>query len=210
MVYVRLMAKQPVTMRIDSSLLEWLERYSSNVGMDRTAIVTALLEGLRDERISLNAPEEFTPKHGALDLSWMSPEERQLASEKFHERWTLDPETDCWIWNTPTTAFHWRGEQYAAPRFSLAFYKVTIPAGMFACHTCKNPRCVNPDHLWVGTSYENVTDMIERGEQYLGPKWKPPARMSAPIDPTIILAFPASYTEEQIAEAQATLQRKHQ
>ena len=37
------------------------------------------------------------------------------------------------------------------------------PTGMYVLHTCDNPSCVNPEHLYVGTQKENVRDMIIRG-----------------------------------------------
>ena len=38
----------------------------------------------------------------------------------------------------------------------------TIPAGMYALHSCDNPPCCNPEHLRIGTPQENTQDAVKR------------------------------------------------
>ena len=78
----------------------------------------------------------------------------------------------CWIWEglfSHNGYGRFRltgGKRIPSHRYSYELFKGKIKKGLLVCHSCDNPSCVNPEHLWVGTTKENMQDMCQKGRSY--------------------------------------------
>ena len=76
----------------------------------------------------------------------------------------------CWIWTAGCFkqgygAFSLNGKAYYAHRVAYRLTQGSIPTSLQVCHTCDNPPCCNPDHLFLGTQLTNMQDMALKGRQ---------------------------------------------
>ena len=97
-----------------------------------------------------------------------------------------EPNSGCHLWTGGYDNRGWpfkdygriwvKGRTIAAHRVAWEAVNGPIPDGMCVCHKCDTPRCVNPEHLFLGTHKENTRDMINKGrnapirERHMGEK----------------------------------------
>lgn len=100
----------------------------------------------------------------------MSIERYKNIKEKILDNITIDPITNCWNWKRCHIPggygqVRWNGQRHLVHRLAYEAWKEKIPLSgqrLCICHKCDNPKCCNPDHLWVGTDADNVKDCINK------------------------------------------------
>ena len=76
----------------------------------------------------------------------------------------------CWEWKLSLNTNGYAqivafGKLDNGHRISYKVFKGDIPKGMWVLHSCDNRKCVNPDHLFTGTAYDNNFDMKVKGRR---------------------------------------------
>jgi hypothetical protein len=82
--------------------------------------------------------------------------------ERLQAHITIDPTTECWIWQGARRKTQWPyglinidGKILQAHRVSYEAHRGPIPSGLQLDHLCRNPPCINPFHVEPVTNYEN-------------------------------------------------------
>jgi len=81
----------------------------------------------------------------------------------------VDKTDDCWNWTAGSRnpqhgygEFKWQGKNYIATRFMWLLTYGSDPGNFWVLHRCDNPRCVRPEHLFLGTPKDNMVDKASK------------------------------------------------
>ena len=94
--------------------------------------------------------------------------------ERFESKYIPEPNSGCWLWEASVAQsggygyLNVGGTCARAHVLSYEHFVGPVPEGYFVCHTCDVPSCVNPNHLFVGTVYDNNRDCYNKGRYARG------------------------------------------
>jgi len=144
------------------------------------------------------------PNHMSIE-SWAGVDRKPL-DVRFWERVDVRGEDECWPWVGSVVErgygvlFIQGEDSVLAHRYSWTIHNGLIPDGLFVCHHCDNPPCVNPQHLFLGTNLDNIQDMVRKGRHTIGERNARAKLTSDQVLRVRELYSSGKYTQEELAD----------
>ena len=94
-------------------------------------------------------------------------------TKAFLEKINIQDASNCWNWtgavnNKGYPQVRLFGVTHLATRVMWTIYYGSDPGNFQVCHKCDNPLCVNPDHLFLGTNSDNISDRMLKNRSRTG------------------------------------------
>lgn len=125
--------------------------------------------------------------------------------DKVLSRIKIDQKTKCWEWQGAKTmngygSITYEKERYYTHRIMHKASKDNLDQEKrYVCHTCDNPKCVNPAHLWAGSPEDNVTDAVEK-DRMAGPNYEGEEHHQAQLTEDEVLEIRQKYSQAEYSQ----------
>lgn len=125
----------------------------------------------------------------------------------------------CWPWSAYrnehgygrlTMSRQGKSKSYLASRIAYVLFQGDISTGEVVCHTCDNPACVNPKHLFLASQKDNIADCVRKKRNARGSTNGNSKLTRTQVDyarAKAALGFPRGIIEKELRVAKTTLQK---
>lgn len=100
---------------------------------------------------------------------------RKTLQDRFWSKVNKGLDSECWEWTGNCAKGYGKigiggkhGATLPTHRVSWEIHHGLIPEGLWVLHKCDNPKCVNPNHLFLGTASDNAKDMAAKNRNKNG------------------------------------------
>lgn len=132
----------------------------------------------------------------------------ESATVRFEASYIPEPNSGCWLWlgvaqgSNGYGRINVDGRGWSAHRYAWTIHRGAIPSDALVLHRCDNPACVNPSHLFLGSSQDNSDDKKRKGRDFRGEKASALRKATAPRGESCYLS---KLTEKQVRQIREDL-----